>query len=300
VRAPTHPAWRILAALVSLYLGGMLLYAALVKAADPGLFTDEIRGYKIFPALAGFGAYAFLWIEITLGVLLITGVLPRPALLGLALLMLFFIAVTGWAWAHGNASACGCFGRLAARPPGEVIAEDGAFVLLALAASWPSPWIRRSSLRWIATAVLLPVLLASPWVAPRLPVDAWITPLRPGANLENLAADDLKVPLGEGHVFVALLGDDCAACVDALPRMEALGRDERAPRITAIFSGDRAHKRTWTLKHVPTFPVAHSPERSLRQYYRRLPVFFLLDRGKVRRIWWNRMPDPAEVLNATE
>jgi uncharacterized membrane protein YphA (DoxX/SURF4 family) len=299
VRAPRHPAWRILAALVTLYLGGMLLYAALVKAADPALFTEEIRGYKVFPALAGFGAYAFLWIEITLGVLLITGVVPRPALLGLALLMLFFIGVTGWAWAHGNASACGCFGRLAARPPGEVILEDSAFTLLAIGASWPSPWMRRSRVAWLATALFLPVLLASPWVAPRLPVDSLVTPLRPGADLENLAADDLKVPLGEGQVFVALLGDDCQACVDALPGMEALGRNGRAPLIEGIFAGDRARKRAWALKHVPPFPVAHSPEKSLRQYYRRLPVFFLLEDGKVRRIWWDRMPDPAEVLNAT-
>ena len=147
-------------------------------------------------------------------------------------------------------------------------------------------------------ALLLPLFLAMPWAAPRLPVDPWVTSMRPGVSLEHLAADDLKVPLSDGRVFVAFLSDGCAACPEALPMMETLGRSSGAPRVTAIFAGDRAAKRAWALEHVPSFPLAHAPVKSLRQYYRKLPVFLLLEEGTIRRIWWNRIPSPQEVLNA--
>lgn len=290
--------WDILGTLIGIGLGGMLLLAALSKAADPSLFVEQIRSYKILPAMAGFGAYAFIWIEIILGSLLLLAILPKPALAGTFALLLLFIGVTAWSMAHGNTSGCGCFGRLASRPPKEVIEEDGVYAVLAAAAFFLSPWIRLSRGRWIAYGLALPVLLASPWVAPLLPIDSWVTPIHRGADLENLAADDLKYPLSDGKLFVAFLGDDCASCVKALPMMEALGKEEGAPRMTGIFAGDRARKRAWALRNVPSFPLAHSPEKALRQYYRKLPVFVLLEQGKVRRVWWNRIPDPAEVLRA--
>jgi thiol-disulfide isomerase/thioredoxin len=284
--------------LISFGLGVYLLVAAVTKAADPGMFIEQIRGYRIFPSLAVAGAYCFLMVEFLLALLLLFHVLPRPALAGFVTLMLLFVGVTAWAWAHGNASGCGCFGRLADRGPGAVILEDLIAVALALVGFFLSPWIIPSRGRWIAGAVVLPVLLALPWVLPALPIDSWVTPLRPGTSLEDLAAEDMKVPLSDGRVFVAFLGDGCASCVDALPVMEEVGAAEGGPRVTGIFAGNRAEKRAWALEHVPSFPLAHAPVRSLRQYYRKLPVFVLLDQGKVERIWWNRIPPASEVLAA--
>lgn len=288
----------VLSILAGVFLGGMLLYASIIKAADPSLFIEQIRGYKLFPALAPFGAYAFLWCEFILGWMLVLWVAPRWSLLGFAGLMLFFVAVTGWAWAHGNVSECGCFGRMAARPPNEVIIEDLAYVALAAFAFWKAPWVSVSRGRWIAYGLALPLLLALPWVAPRLPVDSLITPLRPGYNLETLAAEDLKVPLGDGRVFVALLGDSCPSCVEALPMMAELTQREGAPKVTGVFAGDRALKRAWALEQLPAFPLANASEKTLRQYYRTLPVFVLLDEGIVRKIWWNRRPTVDEVMGA--
>jgi hypothetical protein len=276
----------------------MILLAAVLKAGDPGLFIEQIRGYKIFPSLAAFGAYAFLWAEVIIGLLLILYIWPRPALLAFIALMLLFVGVTAWSWAHGNLSGCGCFGRLASRPPKEVIIEDALYILAAVVAFWLSPWLSGSRRRWMAYGLVLPLFLAAPWLLPRLPVDSLMTPLRNGVSLEDLAAEDLKAPLGEGRVFLAFLGDDCRGCVDALPAMEALQKVEGAPAVTAVFAGDRKAKRAWVLEHVPSFPLAHSPVKSLRQYYRTLPVFLLLEEGKVRRIWWKGMPRPAEVMAA--
>lgn len=277
----------------------MLLVAALLKAADPQLFIEEIQGYHVFPTAASFGAYFFLVVEVVIGLALVLHVAPRPAIAAFAGLMLFFIGITGYAWSQGHAGGCGCFGRLASRPPGEVMLEDGAYVLLAAFAFWRArSWVSSSRPRWAAFAVALPVFLTAPWSMPRLPIDSLITGIRPGTSLENLAADDLKEPLTQGLVFVAFLGKDCKPCDQALPLMNTLAQTEGAPRVNGIFSGDRREKRAWALEHVPSFPLAHASTKSLRQYYRRLPVFVLLQDGSVRRIWWSRPPTAEEVMAA--
>ena len=290
--------WNLIASLIGIGLGLMLLYAALVKAADPGLFAEQIRSYGILPGLAGFGAYFFVLAETILALALIVGPLPRPAFLAFALLMFLFIGATAWTWAHGNVSGCGCFGRLASRTPMAVILEDSGYLVLGLAAVPFSPWIRGVRLRWIVLGVCLVIFLPLALLAPRLPVDSLVTKVGPGTDLQNLAAQDLKYPLGEGRVFVVLLGERCSACDQAVPMMEALQKMDGAPRVTAIFAGDRAQKRAWALERVPEFPVGQAPVKALRQYYRTLPVFLLLDQGKVRRVWWDRAPRPEEVVRS--
>jgi hypothetical protein len=286
----------LLGILAQLFLGGMLLYAAILKAADPTLFIEQIRGYKLFPGLAPLGAYVMLWVEFILGGMMIWHVAPRWSLLGFAGLMLFFIGVTAWAWSRGNASDCGCFGRMAARPPKEVILEDLAYLALAAYAFWRAPWLGESRGRWMIYALTIPLFLALPWVAPLLPVDSLVTPVKAGYNLETLAAEDLKVPLGDGRVFLAFLGDNCSECVAALPMMAELTQRDGAPKVTGVFAGDRAHKRAWALDQLPAFPLANASEKTLRQYYRKLPVFLLLEEGAVRQVWWRRQPTVDEIM----
>ena len=289
----------VLSLLAGIFLGGMLLYAAVIKAADTSLFIEQIRGYKIFPALAPVGAHVFLWVEFILGWMLVLWVAPRWSLLGFAGLMLFFVGVTAYAWSQGNASDCGCFGRMASRAPKEVILEDLAYVVLAAFAFWKAPGVSSSRGRWMIYGLTLPLFLSLPWVESRLPVDSLVTPLRLGYNIENLAAEDLKVPLGDGRVFVAFLGDTCRPCVDALPMMAELTQRAGAPKVIGIFAGDRARKRAWALDQLPAFPLANATEKTLRQYYRSLPVFILLDEGVVRKIWWHRRPTADEVVKAS-
>lgn len=289
----------VIGTVISIGLGVMLLVAALLKAADPHLFIDEIRGYQVFPSLAPLAAYAFLLVEILIALVMILHVMPRFALAAFMALMLFFIGITAWAWAHGHTGGCGCFGRLASRPPWEVMIEDGIYVVLAGFSFWAVPaWIRSSRTRWVACAVALPVFLTGPWLLPRAPVDSFITGLKPGSNLQNLAADDLKQPLTEGKVFMAFLGDECPACIQSLPVLEQLAATEGAPRVNGIFAGDRKEKRAWALEHVPSFALAHASKKSLHQYYRRLPVFILMEDGRVQKIWWDRAPTPEQVLVA--
>ena len=50
------------------------------------------------------------WFEVALGILLIAGILLRPAAIAGGLIMLLFIAAIASAWARGLLLDCGCFG----------------------------------------------------------------------------------------------------------------------------------------------------------------------------------------------
>ncbi len=289
---------KILGVLGGLFLGGMLLLAGFLKSSDPGLFIMQIRGYEILPQFSALWAHLVIWAEMILAVFLILRLAPRPALLGTIALMVFFIGVTAWSWAQGNTDACGCFGRVGGRHPRDVIIEDLVYIAIAAFSYWTAPWVSKSRIRWRVGLVALPVLAAGPWILPRMPIDSIITPLKPGVSLQTLAADDLRVPIDRGTVFLVFLADDCPRCEAALPTVFDLARTPGAPRVNGLFAGSRVESRAWVLKHVPPFAVAHSPEKAMRQYYRSLPVFVLARDGVIEALWYREAPSVEVVMEA--
>ncbi len=277
-------------------VGVIFLTAAFLKGADLALFATQITDYGLSPsAWSAPSAVLLVILEGVLGVGLLLWFAPRVAIPATAALLLIFIAATAIGWARGDVTECGCFGRLAARGPGEVIVEDLVFLAL-LGIAWrlgpKSPPLPRAR-RCVAVGLIL-VALAWPWIGPHAPVDRWVTGIGPGADLSGLSAEDLRLPLEQGAVLVALVGPDCAACDASLPALEQIGQSEPGLRVAAIFAGDRAARRAWQLEHVPGFPVGHASQKALRQYYRRLPVVFRLQDGEVIQVWWGRAPDPGD------
>lgn len=270
--------------------------AAFLKALDIPAFADQITAHKITPA-GWSGALAFLLVvcEASLALAHVTLVKPRWAFLASAGLLLFFIGITGWAWAHGNTEGCGCFGRLAARSPKDVIVEDSLFLLLAAVGWWAAAKVESPRRSPIFFAALAPLALILPFVGPNIPADQLVTTLNPGTDLSHLAADDLPGPLNEGPQLLVFLADSCAACDSSLTNLTDIAAKEGAPPIVAIFAGSRREARAWALEKVPPFPIASSPAKVLRQYYRRLPATVLLKDGVVTAVWRNRTPTWPEV-----
>lgn len=277
-------------------VGVVFLAAAFLKGADLELFATQITDYGLSPAAWSPPSAVLLVIaEGVLGVALLLWFAPRIAIAATAALLVVFIAATAIGWARGDVTECGCFGRLAARGPGDVIMEDLVFLAL-LGIAWrfgpKSPPLRR--LRHSITVGLIVVAFAWPWLGPHAPIDRWVTGIGPGTDLSGLSAEDLRLPIEQGDVLLALVGPDCAACDASLPALEQIAQSETGLRVAAVFAGDRAAKRAWQLEHVPGFPVGHASEKALRQYYRRLPVVFSLRDGEVRQVWWGRAPDPGD------
>lgn len=94
-----------------LLLGGVLLVAGGLKVTKPTDSANAVAAYKLLPInVAHLFGYALPWFEVALGILLVAGILLRPAAITGGLIMLVFIAAIASAWARGLLLDCGCFG----------------------------------------------------------------------------------------------------------------------------------------------------------------------------------------------
>ena len=107
-----HRTSKILWRLVDLVVGGIFIYAGLLKMLDPVRFASDIDNYKILPwTIAVAIAFYLPWLEIFCGVALVLRFLYRGALSILTALILVFTLATVAAKVRGLDITCGCFGH---------------------------------------------------------------------------------------------------------------------------------------------------------------------------------------------
>src|SRR5437870_3686200 len=127
--------WRI----VALIIGGIFIYAGVMKIFDPVGFANDIDNYKILPwAISVRFAFYLPWLEILCSVAVIHGPLYRGGLLILTALTSIFIIASVIAKARGLDITCGCFGHASKNWSFTThLAVDFA-ILIALLALWIS------------------------------------------------------------------------------------------------------------------------------------------------------------------
>jgi len=118
---------------VRIALGGIFIYAGLLKIADPVGFAGSIAAYKIVPY---FGSYLFAavlpWVEVIAGALLIAGVRMKSGAILVALLNVVFMVALASAIARGLDIDCGCFKQGGAKTsPWLALARDAVFLVMA-------------------------------------------------------------------------------------------------------------------------------------------------------------------------
>lgn len=94
-----------------LFLGALLLWAAITKLSNPTEFLGTIYGYQL-PLPHGFlkvVAVFLPWMELLCGLLLLGNVWPETTLICTSALFLIFLLITGQAWLRGLQISCGCF-----------------------------------------------------------------------------------------------------------------------------------------------------------------------------------------------
>ena len=100
--------WRI----VDLVVGGIFIYAGVIKALDPVQFANDIDNYKTLPWFVSVRLAFYLpWLEIFCGLALIFRFLYRGGLSILTALIAVFIGATIAAKMRGLDITCGCFGH---------------------------------------------------------------------------------------------------------------------------------------------------------------------------------------------
>ena len=96
--------------LLRLVIGGVFIWAGVVKALDPAGFAEDIEAYQLVPYTLSVAVALYLpWLEILCGLALISGCWIKGATINLTFLLLIFIAALLSAWLRGLDINCGCF-----------------------------------------------------------------------------------------------------------------------------------------------------------------------------------------------
>jgi putative oxidoreductase len=128
---------RLLAIVLRVALGAIFVYAGWVKLKDPWeLFALGISSYQILPlGMVELVARALPWLEVAVGVLLVSGFGLRISATVTTLLLVVFMALMIRAYVKGMEISCGCFGA------GEVISwktllRDSTMLMASLFLTW--------------------------------------------------------------------------------------------------------------------------------------------------------------------
>ncbi len=125
-------ALRVLHWLCRLILAGIFIYSGYVKIQSPLQFAAAIAGYKLVPdsLIAPLAEY-LPWIEVGLGILLLSGWKLRYVATGASALLVAFITILTITYIRGIDADCGCFG-FGDKISVKTIARDGLILLPAV------------------------------------------------------------------------------------------------------------------------------------------------------------------------
>ena len=91
-------------------LGFVFIYASIDKVIHPDQFAEIMMDYEILPhVVVNLSALWLAWLEVVLGVCLITGVWVRASALMVTGLTVIFIGGLSIAFTRGVGLHCGCF-----------------------------------------------------------------------------------------------------------------------------------------------------------------------------------------------
>ncbi|HVG06519.1 MAG TPA: MauE/DoxX family redox-associated membrane protein [Thermoanaerobaculia bacterium] len=281
------------------FLGAVLLVAVWAKALDPAAFAEQIRieGLDVLLSAQAVALIALI-LEAGLGLALVLGIRKLWVLVPAAVLVAFFVLLTGRAWwmsAHGlrEAESCGCFGNLVQRTPAQAFWQDLLLLVPALLLSFVGRK-RSSGFPRVRTALAAAATIAVAvfaWKAPELPLDDLATRLSPGVEVKEIcagAADDAVcldtvapgLEQGSHLVVLADLADledpALAETVAGLNRIKDQGGDA-----WMLSASPSEQHQAFFWRFGPKFRVVETPEPLLRPLYRRLPRSFRVEDGRV-------------------
>lgn len=312
VRVPSHPVLWWIGTFAGAFLGGVLLFAVYAKALDPAGFIEQIHAEGLDFALpAQAVALIALALEAGLGLALLLGLRRSWVLVPAALLVAFFLSLTGRAWwlaAHGLRpdTSCGCFGNLVQRTPAQAFWQDLLLLVPALFLAfvgrdrrWPRFPPRRTA---VAVVGALAVVLFA-WKAPELPLDDLATRLRPGVQVaqicfgtapERVCLDSFVPELRQGSHLVVMAKLDEPELTRSVDALNAYAGKAGNPALWVLAAATPEQQRDFFWQWGPAFQIRETPAELLRPLYRRLPRAFIVKDGRVTRTFAG-MPPLAQL-----
>ncbi|MBP1767120.1 MAG: DoxX family protein [Candidatus Aminicenantes bacterium] len=131
---------RRLLLLFRVIVGGVFVWAGVLKIIDPLGFAQSIENYQVVSRVPAFlVALVLPWIEVLSGAFLILGLLRRSSALLISLQLIGFIGLVAFALARGIDTSCGCFGSFSRRADLSLILTDAVLLALALTVLFVKP-----------------------------------------------------------------------------------------------------------------------------------------------------------------
>ncbi len=291
------------------FLGAVLVFGGVVKALDPQAFVQqvEIEGLDFLLPAAVVTAIA-LALEMGLGSALILGLRRMWVLAPTALLVAFFLFLTGRSYyrdlrgiATEDEAGCGCFGNLVERTPAEAFWQDLALMAPALAIAFLVGRRPPGGLPWIRLAIVAALsvgLLAFARAAPDLPLDNLATRLKPDLSIHEICSGDgdgrlclstivPELAEGEHWLVIAELDDNLGQAVDRLNRHVFAGG-----QMWVLSSATPDENRTFFWSWGPAFEIREAPSTFLAPLHRTLPRSFRVKEGVVEETVSGLPPEP--------
>jgi putative oxidoreductase len=114
-------------------VGGVFIWAGLLKILDPLEFAQDIANYHVFSRDISFViAIVLPWIEVLCGVLVILGIFRATSSLVLSGLLVAFLALITATILRGIDVECGCFGSLGRRVDFLLLLTDSILLYLTM------------------------------------------------------------------------------------------------------------------------------------------------------------------------
>ncbi|MBN1102228.1 MAG: DoxX family membrane protein [Deltaproteobacteria bacterium] len=132
---------RVFSLIARLILGGIFIYASVDKIADPAAFAKVVYNYQILPdILINLTAIMLPWLELVLGVFLVSGFFREGSVSLATLLLVIFLSAMVFNLARGLDIDCGCFSTSAEGTGGAAmvwyVIRDSLFLIPALYLSY--------------------------------------------------------------------------------------------------------------------------------------------------------------------
>lgn len=116
-----------------LIVGGIFIWAGLLKIFSPLDFAQNIKNYRLLSSEISFWlALFFPWVEMLCGAFLILGVFRRASSLLLSLFLLSFIILVSVTILRGIDTDCGCFGSLSRKADIKLLLLDSVLFFFCL------------------------------------------------------------------------------------------------------------------------------------------------------------------------
>jgi putative oxidoreductase len=137
---------RVVLLLFQVVIGGLFVYAGVLKIADPLGFAQDIENYRLVPrAIAFLTALVLPWVETLAGAALVVGLFKRTSAGLISVMLGMFIGLVAVTMARGLDVDCGCFGALGRKAGWTLLLEDALMLFMAVQVAFSRPSRRTNS-----------------------------------------------------------------------------------------------------------------------------------------------------------